>query len=32
MSKDMLNEFDTRKIVIDNKKINCSEIIKNLNI
>ena len=28
----MLNEFDTRKIVIDNIKINCNEIIKNLNI
>ena len=32
ISKDMLNEFDTKKIVIDNNKINCSEIIKNLNI
>ena len=32
MSKDMLNEFDTKKIVIDNININCTEIIKNLNI
>ena len=32
MSKDILNEFDTRKIVMDNNKINCNEIMKNLNI
>ena len=32
MSKEILNEFDIKKKVIDNNKINCSEIIKNLNI